>query len=242
MILKSGDAMDNIERLKRATNNVNRILTEKLPKLLYFNDTNFNKNAPTFNRNLIYGEKLSPDGQMALYLAKINTLIIDESNLNDSISDEQLEIIILHECLHMASTDLEKQIIGLESEAMPITYNEALTQWLTLKLYYGQENIEEAIQKNRIYHDSVLTIHSLIKKIGEEHIYSGFFEADIKRNSKDIPKEYRSEWIDTILDLENSSEEAHSKVSIEKFDKNVTNILKQIKISTQRDESLDLDL
>ena len=120
--------MNKIERLKKITKNVNNKLIENLQKLKYFNSTNFNKNIVTFKRFLISGEKISTDGQLALYSSKLNTLIIDEYNLNENISDEQLEILILHEYLHMASTDLEKQVIGFESEAMPITYNEALTQ------------------------------------------------------------------------------------------------------------------
>lgn len=218
--------MNKIERLKKITKNVNNKLIEKLQKLKYFNSTNFNKNIVTFKRFLISGEKISTDGQLALYSSKLNTLIIDEYNLNENISDEQLEILILHEYLHMASTDLEKQVIGFESEAMPITYNEALTQWLTLKLYYGQKNIKEAILKNKIYSESVIRIDSLIEKIGEENIYTGFFEADIKKNLKQIPKEFKSILLDEILSFGNSNEEKIAKISMEKLEERIISIKK----------------
>ena len=226
--------MDKIERLKKATKNVNKKLTEGLSKLPYFNSTNLNKNAITFRRYLINGEKIVTNGQLALYSSKLNTLIIDESILEENISDEQLEILILHECVHMASTDLEKQVIGFESEAMPITYNEALTQWLTLKLYYGKKNIKEAIQKNELYSESVIRINSLIEKNGEAIIYNGFFEADIQKNLKQFPKETKPDLIDEILFFGNSNEEKNAKISMKKLEKNI------FSISNKKEQKLNI--
>ena len=107
---------------------------------------------------------------------------------------------------------------------MPITYNEALTQWLTLKLYYGKKNMEEAIQKNELYPESVRRINSLIERVGEENIYNGFFEADIKKNLNQMPKEFKSELLDEILRFANSNEEKLSKLSIQKLEQNTTSI------------------
>ena len=213
--------MDKIERLKKATKNINKKFTEGLQKITYFNSANLNKNSVTFKRLLVKGEKISSAGQLALYSSKLNTLIIDEYNLNENISDEQLEILLLHEYLHMASTDLEKQVIGFESFAMPMSYNEALTQWLTLKLYYGENFIKENLQNNQIYSESVIRIDSLIEKIGEENVFYGFFEANIDKNLKNMPKEFKSIWLDEILYLGSSNEEKIAKISMEQLENRI---------------------
>lgn len=226
--------MDNIERLKKATQKVNKIVLEKLPKLPYFDNTNFNENVKTFKRDLIYGEKLTADGQLALYSSRLNTLFIDENNLDENISDEQLELLILHEYLHMASTDTEKQIVGFESDAMPVTYNEALTQWLTLKLYYGQDNMEKAIQNNIIYTESVKRVDSIIANVGEENVFNRFFEADIRKNISELPKECKGEWLDEVLNLGNSEEEKLSKASLAKLEEKIMAISNKVNESSKQ--------
>lgn len=213
--------MDKIERLKKVTLKVNEIIRDKLPKLPYFNNANFNKNLPTFKRGLVYGEDLLGNNQLAAYFSKLNSIFIDESKVNEDISDEQLEVLILHEHIHMASTDLENQKIGFESEAMPVTYNEALTQWLTLKLYYGEENMDKAIQNNILYPESVKRVDELIKKIGEEDIFRGFFEADIKKNTTEFPKENKSIWLDTVLQLGSSEEEKVSQMGLDQLEQKI---------------------
>ena len=215
--------MDKLERLKKATGNVNRILQEKLPELPYFDNTNFNINAKTFKRSLVYGQKISLDNQLALYSSKLNTLLIDEENLTDNISDEQLELLILHELIHMASTNLENQTIGFESEVLPITYNEGLTQWLTLKLYYGKEKLKEAISKNIIYPETVKKIDSVIEKYGENTIFNGFFESDINKNIDNMPGTIRNKLLYEILTFVNSNEEKISKASIIKLNDKINN-------------------
>ena len=226
--------MDNIERLKKATQKVNKIVLEKLQELPYFNNTNFNENLKTFKRDLIYGEKLTTDGQLALYSSRLNTLFIDENNLDEIISDELLELLILHEYLHMASTNQEKQIVGFESEAMPVTYNEALTQWLTLKLYYGQENMQEAIRNNIIYPESVKRVDSIIANVGEENVFNRFFEADIKKNISELPRGCRNEWLNQILFLGDSEEEKNAKLSLERLEQNITSISEKQKKSSEQ--------
>ena len=133
----------------------------------------------------------------------------------------------MHEYLHMASANLEKQTVGFESDALPVTYNEALTQWLTLKLYYGQENMKEAIQNNVIYSESVTKIDAMIAKIGEEYVFNGFFEANIGKNTNELPKKYKGDWIDTIISLVKSNEEKTANLSLERLENNITAFLEK---------------
>ena len=206
-------------RLKNATLKVNEIIVNKLLKLPYFNNSNFNKNISTLKRILITDGPLLEEGQLAAYSSKTNSLYVDYCNICESISDEQLEILILHEYIHMASTDLKKQIIGFESEIIPITYNEAITQWLTLKLYYGDENLNKAIEKNIIYPESVKLIDSFIKDVNEENVLNGFFEANIKKNTTQFPKENKNKLFDIIIRLGNSQEEQISQKRLDNLNK-----------------------
>ena len=225
--------MDKIERLKKATLKVNEIISGRLPQLLYFNNVNINKNLSTFKRELLYGNDLLVNNQLAAYSSKLNSLLIEEEKVNENISDEQLEILILHEYIHMASTDIENQVVGFESNVMPVTYNEALTQWLTLKLYYGEEDMDKAIQNNILYPESVKMVDGLIKTIGEEEMFNGFFEADIKKNTTELPKEKKDIWLDTVLQLGSSEEERVSKNGLKQLEQKILELGKDKEINNE---------
>lgn len=225
--------MDKIERLKKATLKVNEIISGRLPQLLYFDNVNINKNLSTFKRELLYGNDLLVNNQLAAYSSKLNSLLIEEEKVNENISDEQLEILILHEYIHMASTDIENQVVGFESNVMPVTYNEALTQWLTLKLYYGEEDMDKAIQNNILYPESVKMVDGLIKTIGEEEMFNGFFEADIKKNTTELPKEKKDIWLDTVLQLGSSEEERVSKNGLKQLEQKILELGKDKEINNE---------
>lgn len=225
--------MDKIERLKKATLKVNEIISGRLPQLLYFDNVNINKNLSTFKRELLYGNDLLVNNQLAAYSSKLNSLLIEEEKVNEDISDEQLEILILHEYIHMASTDIENQVVGFESNVMPVTYNEALTQWLTLKLYYGEEDMDKAIQNNILYPESVKMVDGLIKTIGEEEMFNGFFEADIKKNTTELPKEKKDIWLDTVLQLGSSEEERVSKNGLKQLEQKILELGKDKEINNE---------
>lgn len=225
--------MDKIERLKKVTLKVNEIIRDKLPRLPYFNNANINKNLSTFKRELLYGNDLLVNNQLAAYSSKLNSLLIEEEKVNEDISDEQLEILILHEYIHMASTDIENQVVGFESNVMPVTYNEALTQWLTLKLYYGEEDMDKAIQNNILYPESVKMVDGLIKTIGEEEMFNGFFEANIKKNTTELPKEKKDIWLDTVLQLGSSEEERVSKNGLKQLEQKILELGKDKEINNE---------
>lgn len=202
-----------MENLRIATKNANKIVNEKLPQLPYFNDVNFRKNAPNLKRYIT--RDVLEGNQWLVYLSSSNSMIVDESKLpHQDVPIEALQLLIVHEYIHMASTDVEKQVIGFESKDLPITYNEALSQWLALKICYG-DKMEELLQVNFVYPESVKKVHELIKDVGEEVIFNHFFEADIEKNLKEMPKDKKKKWIDTMLDLSCSYEESLSRTSLD---------------------------
>lgn len=202
-----------MENLRMATKNANKIVNENLPKLPYFNDINFKKNAANLKRYIT--KDVLGGNQWLIYLSSSNSMVIDESKLpHQDVPIEALQLLIVHEYIHMASADVEKGVIGFESKYLPITYNEALTQWLALKICYG-DKIDKLLQVNFIYPESVKKVHELIKDVGEGVIFNHFFEADIKKNVSEIPKDKKDKWKNTILELSLSYEEKMSKSSMD---------------------------
>ena len=141
-----------------------------------------------------------------------------------NISVENLAILILHEYIHMASTDYTRQIIGFESEILPKTYNEALTHWLALKLFYGDDKLENAVNNNIIYPNSVRQIDRLIRETSEKEIFNHFFEADINKNSSQMSKKTRMKWVDVILKLSSSEEEKITNSGLQKIQDKINSI------------------
>lgn len=204
-----------MEKLRKATLEANKIVNQKLPQLPYFNDVNFRKNAPNLKRYIT--NDVLPSNQFVVYLSPSNSIVVDESKLpHEEVPIEALQLLIVHEYIHMASTNVKDQIIGFESKDLPITYNEALTQWLALKLCYG-DKLEEAIQTNFVYPESVKKVNELIKAVGEEIIFNHFFESDIKSNINEMPIDKKSLWIDKILELSTSREEKLSASGLQEL-------------------------
>lgn len=201
--LLRGGNMEVSKKLEKkiidATRDVNDILINKLPTLEYFSNVNFLNNIKTFKRVIIDDRQLLPDYQIAVYSSRNNTLYIDALKINDNISAELLEQIILHECIHMASTNLREQIIGFENELTPLLYNEACTQWLTLKLLANGTNFDDLLKDNLIYTDSVNLLNQMINEIGENVVFNHFFDADIKANLIEMPEVEKSKWLDEVI-------------------------------------------
>lgn len=175
-------------------------------------------NYKTFKRIIIDdGDNFFSDNQIAIYIPRLNTLAIDSNLLNDSITVDMLVLIILHEYLHMASFDNKTKVIGYENEALPVTFNEACTQFLALKLVkdYGIK-IE-----NFMYVDSVDLLCKLILDIGEEVLFSDFFKADVKSMMVKLSSK-RKLFIDYMLKFSNLLEEKYSLEGIDNFN-NITN-------------------
>lgn len=200
----------NIEKLNKATKKVMQIISEKIITLPYFNDKNLNINKNTLKKILVEGEFL-PNGVVAIYITKTNTIYIQKETL-ENITEEKLVEILLHEFIHYLSANLETRIVGFDDKTLPITYNEALTQWLTLKSLY--ENMQQALETNIIYPESVIKIDNIINNIGEHTIFNGYFENDIKKSLSQMSKDSKALWLNSIMELFNSKEE---KISIERL-------------------------
>lgn len=200
----------NIEKLNKATKKVMQIISEKIITLPYFNDKNLNINKNTLKKILVEGEFL-PNGVVAIYITKTNTIYIQKETL-ENITEEKLVEILLHEFIHYLSANLETKIVGFDDKTLPITYNEALTQWLTLKSLC--ENMQQALETNIIYPESVIKIDNLINNIGEHTIFNGYFENDIKKSLSQMNKDSKALWLNSIMELFNSKEE---KISIERL-------------------------
>lgn len=206
--------MNEIEKLKSASIIVNNILNTNLSHLSYFDNTNLMRNYQTFKKVMIEdGENFFSGNQIALYISKTNTLAIDSRLINENITIEMLVLILLHECLHMASFDSNKTIIGYENEAFPVTFNESCTQFLALKLMY-----EYGIKiDNFMYVDSVNLLNKMILDIDEEILFSGFFKADLKLMLGKLSNEKKSKFIDYILQFSESIEEKKALEGINNF-------------------------
>lgn len=206
----------SIEKIKVIETSARNIMEKGLPTLPYYNDSNYSKNSKTLKRIVLSGDKNLMDyGEFAMYWPSNNTLTVDESILiDDEVSDEFLTMMMIHELLHMASTDLDSKVSGFQHEVMPTSYTEALVQWLTLKLYFGKENINQIVEKNIIYPDSVKLLNSMIDELGEEKIYRGFFEADVKLHTKGFNDEQKSRWMNYIVKFHLSEEEKSIQSSV----------------------------
>ena len=200
----------NVEKLKKATKKVMQIINEKIITLPYFNGKNLSINKDTLKKIIVEGDFL-PNGIIAVYIAKTNAIYIQEETL-ENISEEKLVETLLHEFIHFLSANLETTIVGFDDKTLPITYNEALTQWLTLKSLY--ENMQQALETNIIYPESVIKINNLINNIGEHTIFNGYFENDIKKSLSQMSKDSKALWLNSIMELFNSKEE---KISIERL-------------------------
>ena len=201
----------NIETLKKASDKA-LILMGGLYNLPYFNKENLEKNIGGFKFSLSDSE-LS-NNQFARYIPSLNSICINEELLKSELIDEDLtSILLLHELIHMASFNKEKNMVGFGHEAVPVTYNQGCTEYLTLKLFY-KDKIEEGINNDMFYPQSVRIIKNVVDALGEDKIFDGFFEADLKKNVDGFSPKVLDKWIDYVMEMDQSLEEKMSKESM----------------------------
>ena len=239
---------ENMNILNRATARAVELI-KKLYNLSFFDKSNYETNIKDIRFILATDDEIEESkeengfldkNQIALYVAKINAVIIKKSLLEQGVllDENTVCMVLLHELIHMASTDRKKGFIGLFHEALPITYNEALTQYLALKLFYtdvpskdsdnyissifsGLRILDEAIDKNQFYPESVKTIRDLIKVFGEDKIFTGFFEADARKSIDSFKPQQLDFLTDYLMVLSNSLEERMAKEELESIEKEV---------------------
>lgn len=203
----------------KIVNNVN--------KLSYFNPTNYQKNISSLKKIIISDEKAFSTNQIALYDSFSNSIIVDFFELTSTITVEQLALLILHELVHMMSTNRELNKIGYSDDSLPLTYNEACTQWITLKLFYDNNNFKQGLTSNFIYPESVKELDRAINnELNEEILFSGFFEADIHLSIALMNSEQKSKWLELITKMVTSSEEEISLHSMKNLQQKITDVKK----------------
>ena len=189
-----------LQKLANFTKTCKDIFENEISKLPYFDSDNYIKNSKTLKRTIATDEKII-NNVPAFYLSINNSIVFQPQDFY-LFTDEELLQLILHEHIHMASTDLDKVTIGFESKGFSVTYNEGLTQWLTLKLLY--DDMESAIEKNIFYPQTVKEIDKLVKTIGEEKVFNGFFSANLKQNLSDL----NTNDFDNVIDCMNKISES----------------------------------
>ena len=103
-----------------------------------------------------------------------------------------------------------------------MVYNEACTQWLTLKLFYDNDDFEQGLVSNFIYPESVRELNILISNgINEDVIFSGFFEANINVSTMLMNNEQKSKWVDFVLKMSTSLEERVASFEMEQLQQKI---------------------
>ena len=213
----------NMTKLNSATSRALELL-DKLRTLSYFDSTFLDNNLKTLRKATVSNEdgiSFFTASQAAVYLSSINSLLLKDELLDmREINEDALTLIILHELIHMASTNLETQVIGYSNSALPVTFNEACTQYLAIKVMF-EENMDQGLSTNFIYPESTLKIKALIDEIGEEALYRGFFKAEVINMTNNMDKEAKSKWIDTIFEMFYTNEEKVSTSGVNNFNNTV---------------------
>ena len=125
---------------------------KKLKDLKYVNLENYEKNIKDFGFCFIdeSDTTIFSELEFAWYIPSMNKIALKESIIKMGyINEEYLTILFLHELVHLSSTSRETGIIGYENSIMTITFNESCTQYMALKLYYG-ENLDNKIDNSLI--------------------------------------------------------------------------------------------
>ena len=208
----------NMSTLKEASTKALELL-KGLYDFKFFNKDNYEKNIETFQFVLVEEDetKLFSEGQFALYVAKTNAIYVKEDMLRMGVIDkEQVTKMLLHELVHMASANRKRNRVGFNHEASPITYNEGCTQYLTLKLY-DKENFDKEIENNIMYPQSTKIVKECVDDLGEETIFKGFFEANLRKSVYGFSPKTLDRWIDYVMKLSNTLEEKISKENNERL-------------------------
>ncbi len=177
------------KRVKEITKNVENIVNEEIFTLKYFDNKNYEKNKQTLKKVLL-DKPLIFEGKAVisgLYWAERNTLYIHDKTFSAEL--------LLHEIIHMLSADCEKQIIGYAKNDDLFKFNEAATQWLVLKALHGND-IAKA--PSLLYGEEVQSFDQLVELIGEEKMFSGFFEANFDK-LKETLNENEKQILDNVI-------------------------------------------
>lgn len=211
-----------IEKLQRALEIAMYKITKNAHNLSYFNSINYQKNIVSLKKGVISDKKVLSTNQLALYDAFSNSIIVDFFELTNDINVEQLALLLLHELVHMMSTNRELNKMGYNDASLPLTYNEACTQWITLKLFYDNNNFEQGLANNFIYPESVKALDKAINNgLNEEILFSGFFEANIHTSISLMNSEQKSKWLDLFLEMSTSLEEKISSSDMEQLQQKI---------------------
>ena len=203
--------MDKFESiLKESTARINNVVDNQLLKYKFFKDTNFKKNIESLKKVLCDDATFMLSSPIA-YFSKSNLIVVNTLAINqETITVEDFSMLYLHELIHMASTNRDNNNIGYISSdnGYPKIYTEAATQYLTLKLLYG-DNLKEAIDKNYVYPEAVKLFSKMVEEVGEEVLYNGFFEADPNKHRKEIPFDKILEWGNLLLQMIDLDEQSY---------------------------------
>ena len=197
----------NNEIINRAYNKASELI-KKIYNLEYFDKTNYEKNIKDLGFSIINDDNnyLFTETIAVFYSPQENKIFIDESLMNEGLlSEEVMGVVMLHELLHMASTNRKNYKSGFNHKALPITYNEGCTQYLAIKLYY--DDLEKGIETNSFYPESTKAIKHIVDLLGENKIFNGYFTADPRKAADGLSPKELDTWVDTIMVLQNSLEE-----------------------------------
>ena len=204
----------------------------KLYNLPYFDKKNLEKNKKNIKFILIDESdgKFFSENQSALYMNVDNSMCIKKSVLySDVLNKDDLHTLLVHELIHMASSNTDKKKTGFAHKAFPITYNEGCTQYLTLKVLYG-EDIDKALENNHFYRESTKFIKKIVDDIGEEKLFNGYFEANPRKSVDGFTPKELDKWTDTVMEMTRSREELLANNNIEQFKNNINETLEQSSI------------
>ena len=195
---------------------------DKLYDLKYFDKSNYENNKKDMGLILVDEEngKLFGKDQVAMYMPN-NSLCVKESILhNYKLDEEVIRTILLHELVHMASTNKEKGKTGFAHEAFPLVYNEGCTQYITLKLLYGDE-IDKGLSSNTFYPESTSFIRKIVEGIGEEKLFNGFFEAKPRKSVDGFTPKELDVYIDSVMAMSMCNEEQMALDNMNQMNNNV---------------------
>ena len=195
----------------------------KLYDLPYFDKENFEKNKKDLQLILVNEDdgKFFGDDQAAMYLINNNSLCVKKSILNNyKVYEDALHALLLHELIHMSSTNVEKKRTGFDHDAFPITYNEGCTQYLTMKLLYG-DDIDKALEGNIFYPESTRFVKKIVDDLGEEKVFHGYFEADARKCVDAFTPKELDIWTDTVMKMSKSNEERITRDNMNQMKENV---------------------
>ena len=164
-----------IELLRTADNNAFDAIIGAAVEYEWIKLDNFVKNMRGLHRSLVTDRFFGENNpySIAVYIMQTNTLVVDKHNFSNLIYHNFT--LILHEYVHILSSNLEKFITGYQIDEEHKMFNEAATQWLVCKI------LGIDVNDNPIYTEPTKMFDDLVRVFGEEKMYSGFFDADYSK-------------------------------------------------------------